>query len=119
MPEGQFSGTRATYEYTTEEGDVYLLTLDTTLGGLPAAGLSVATATTTGTTPPKRFKPRVVFWEGLISGRKVRKQLVCEADSTLYSSVKSQALTIDGVSGFTTGKKGERFSFAKLGLPPE
>lgn len=115
MPEGQYSGTRTTYEYTSENDVVYLLTLDTTLGDLSEAGLVAATSGTEGVSPPKRFKPRVVFWEGVLGGRKVRKELVCEANSTLYDSATSQALTIDGVEGFTTGKKGEKFTFLKLG----
>lgn len=115
MPEGQFSGERKTYEYTDDLGNVYLLTLDATLGDLTDNGLTEATETTTGTPAPKRFEPRVVFWQGTLSGKSVRKQLVCgDPNAPLYGLNVAQALTIDGVAGFTTGRKGEKLSFLKL-----
>lgn len=113
MPEGQFSGERAAYEYTSDNGTTYLLTLDKTLGDLAGTGLSAATSGSTAGTPPKRFKPRVVFWEGTLSGRKVRKQIVCDPDGTLFGDT-STALTVDGVAGSTTGRRGEKLTFVKL-----
>lgn len=115
MPEGQFTGTRATYEYVADDGSLYLISLDETLGGLTGTGLDLANDTTTGTELPKRFVPRVVYWQGDLDGRIVRKALVCNTDGALYGA-KSTALTIDGVDGSTTGRRGEKFTFRKL--PP-
>lgn len=115
MPEGQFSGARASYEYTSDTGASYLLTLDETLGTVANNGLVAATTATTAISAPKRFQPRVVYWQGTLDGRIVRKQLVCgTAAATLYASNVSQAVTIDGVAGVTTGRKGEQVSFLKL-----
>lgn len=115
MPEGQFSGERKTYEYTSDTGATYLLTLDATIGDLTDNGLTPATQTTTGIPAPKRFEPRVVFWSGLLGTKQVKKSLVCgTTDAPLYDLNISQALTIDGVNGTTTGRKGEKLSFLKL-----
>lgn len=114
MPEGQFSGSRTTYEYISDAGTTYLLKLDTTLGGLAGTGLTVATTGTAGVNKPLNFKPRVVYWQGVLNGNVVRKSLVCSASSTLYESNVPVALTIDGVAGSTTGRRGEQLSFASL-----
>jgi hypothetical protein len=116
MPEGQFSGSRASYEYTSDNGTVYLLTLDETLGGLTETGLVAATQGTTGIEPPKRFNPRVVFWQGELSGRQVRKQLVCNSNGSAYVDT-STAITVDGVDGITTGRRGEKLTFTRLPAP--
>lgn len=113
MPEGQFSGQRATYEYESDNGTIYLISLDETLGSITGSGLGLADSSTTGIELPKRFIPRVVFWQGDLNGRVVRKSLVCNTDGTLYTA-KSVALTIDGVEGSTTGRRGEKFTFRKL-----
>jgi pectate lyase len=118
MPEGQYTGQRQSYIYETDSGEAYVLLLDATLGGLNGTGLVVATAANAaGATPaPKRFKPRVVFWQGTLGTRTVRKQVVCgTVDATLYARDVSQALTIDGAQGSTTGRKGEKLTFVKLG----
>lgn len=113
MPEGQFSGPRAAYEYTSDNGSTYLLTLDQTLGGLMGTGLTAATSGSTAVSAPRRFKPRVVFWQGVLNGNQVRKEIVCDADGTLYTDT-SQALTVDGVAGSTTGRRGEKLTFVTL-----
>lgn len=118
MPEGQFSGIRKSYEYTSDLGIKYLLTLDETLGSIAGTGLTEATTETTADNAPGRFEPRVVYWQGTLGTRTVRKQIVCgTSDGTLYNSNKSQALTIDGTAGVTTGRKGEKISFLKLSTP--
>lgn len=114
MPEGQFGGSRATYEYIAESGAVYQLSLDETLGGITDAGLNRATTDTTATPAPKRFKPRGVYWEGTLDSKVRRKFIVCASTSTLYQSDTSQDVTIDGVAGKTTGRRGETLSFLKL-----
>ena len=113
MPEGQFSGQRAAYEYVSDDGSKYLLTLDVTLGGIGATGLTAASSGSTAVAKPDRFTPRVVFWQGILNGRTVRKELVCDADGTIYTN-NSQALTIDGVAGTTTGRRGEKLTFVRL-----
>lgn len=113
MAESQFTGSRAVYEYTADSGTVYLLTLDETLGGITGTGLTRATTGTTGINAPKRFEPRVVFWQGVLNGRIVRKSIVCNSSGTLYNDV-STALTIDEVDGSTTGRRGEKFTFVRL-----
>lgn len=117
MPEGQFTGSRQTYVYTNDAGEEYLITTDATLGDLENTGLVVATAANTaGASPaPKRFTPRAVYWQGELDGNVVRKRLVCgAAEADLYGSDISQAVTIDGVAGFTTGRVGEKLSFLRL-----
>lgn len=113
MPEGQFTGQRGSYVYTNDEGNTYLLTLDQTLGDIVGNGLVAATSTTVAGGPPARFKPRVVFWQGTLNGREVRKSIVCNSDGSLYTDV-SQALTIDGVAGVTTGRRGEKLTYVRL-----
>jgi len=111
MPEGQFSGSRAKYEYTSDSGTVYKLTLDATLGDIAGAGLTAAGAASTAANKPVGFKPRVVFWQGDLNGDTKRKEIVCNGTSTLYQTDVSQALTVDGVAGTITGRRGEKLTF--------
>lgn len=118
MPEGQYSGQRKSYIYESDAGKTYILLLDSTLASLANTGLVEATTANaaTATPAPKRFKPRVVFWQGTLNGRTVRKALVCgDVTSTLYAKDTSQDVTIDGVAGSTTGRRGEKLSFVALG----
>lgn len=118
MPEGQYTGARKAYLYTPDSGDnTYLISTDETLGGLAGSGLVLATTANIANAQPapKRFKPRVVFWQGVLDGRIVRKSIICGTTSaTLYDSDSPQAVTIDGVAGSTTGRRGERLSFLNL-----
>lgn len=118
MAEGQYSGVRRPYLYTSDSGEVFLLSKDETLGDLAGTGLTRATTGNVGnaTPVPKRFEPRGVYWQGELGGRVVRKFLVCAADGTLYVGNTPQAVTIDGVAGSTTGKRGERLTFVTI--PP-
>lgn len=121
MAEGQFTGARQNYIYEADGDSKYIITTDATLGDLAGTGLVVATSgNVAGASPaPKRFEPRVVFWQGENGGRIVRKELICgTTEATLYNNDVSQALTIDGVAGFTTGRKGEKLSFLRLGAAP-
>lgn len=111
MPEGQFSGSRAKYEYLSDSGTIFKLTLDETLGNIEAAGLTVALPTSTAVNKPTGFKPRVVFWQGTLNGDVKRKEIVCGRTSTLYATDASQALTVDGVAGVITGRRGEKLTF--------
>ena len=115
MPEGQFTGSRGKYVYATDTGKNYILTLDTTLATLAGTGLVAFDPENPGTaTPaPRRFKPRVVFWQGTTGaflGK--RKALVCgSVTAALYATESGGALTVDGAAGKTTGRRGEKLTF--------
>lgn len=113
MPEGQYTGERSTYEYTSDKDEKFFMVLDDTLGGISQLNMPLAGGDSTAGNPPKRFKPRVVFWQGVLDGREVRKTLVCNRTSPAYAN-RSIAITIDGVQGKTTGRRGERFTFPSL-----
>lgn len=116
MPEGQFLGNRGRYVYTDDAGAKILLTLDNTLvmvnSGLevydpenPPAGCISA--------PGPRFKERVVFWEGTEAGfAGKRKELISGTNNSgLYATNLPVQITLDQVTGITTGRRGERRSF--------
>lgn len=117
MAEGQFTGKRAYYIYTAEGGRQFLIQTDKTLGDIANNGLVAANKTNAANIgfPPKRFQPRGVHWQGELNDSPVRKFIICGTSAaSLYASVASVALTIDGVSGGTTGRRGEKFSFVNL-----
>ena len=111
---GQFSGSRGKYTYTSDTGAKYYLTLDEDLV-IVGSGLSpYDPATDVGyTPPPKRFKPRVVFWRATGAGFVgKRKALVAGiATDDLYSFDGPQTFSVDGVAGITTGRRGEKITF--------
>lgn len=114
-------GPKKKYKYTMDDGTVIKLRLDATYGDLAEAGLDELTTADNAGNKPLNFTPRVVYWQsdaeqddgsgGTTTAAVRRRQIVCASDSTLYTSVDQQNLTIDGVSGFTTGRKGEQISF--------
>lgn len=113
MPEGQYTGQRGKYVYTSDDGRTYVLTMDATLV-LSNSGLTVFDPANPGSAQnkPMRFRPRGVYWEGDLNGRPVRKRLIAgTAASGLFSAASSQAITIDGVAGNTTGRVGERLTY--------
>ena len=124
MPEGQFLGKKGSYLYATDSGIIYVIQRDQTLATLPGTDFTPATDAASLLSPtPKRFQARGVHWQGVlgdgVNGRIVRKFIICfTPTSTLYASDVSQNLTVDGVLGFTTGKRGEQLSFARLALSP-
>ena len=112
MPEGQFLGTRSAYVYTTDAEDLYILQLDDTLASLAGTELDDYTGQANTKPAPKRFSPRIVYWES--DDRTKRKRIVCgKPDAALYGQETSSALTIDGISGFTTGRVGEKLTYVK------
>ncbi|HEX7762729.1 MAG TPA: hypothetical protein VF433_03870 [Cellvibrio sp.] len=115
MPEGQFTGSRDSYVYTSDTGNLYVLQLDETLGDLAGADLDAFDPANPGTATPKptRFSPRGVYWQATATGFEgKRKFIICgTTDATLYNSSVRQALTVDGVAGTTTGRRGEKQSF--------
>ena len=112
MPEGQFLGSKSKYVYETDSGEEYVIRRDDTLAALTGTGLvAYDPATNAGASPaPGRFKPRVVFWES--TDGQYRKEVICgTVTAELYSSDVAQTLTIDGIAGSTTGRRGEKLSF--------
>lgn len=109
MPEGQYVGPKASYIYTSDNGTQFAMYRDTdlVLGG--ATGLEPYTETASFAFPlPRGLKPRGVYWLGYIGSRPVRKFLICGSlDAPLYITDSSTSLTIDGIPGAITGKKGE------------
>lgn len=115
-------GSRGKYKYTMDDGTVIKLRLDATYGDLTPCGLSpVATADNAGN-KPSNFKPRVVFWipnadiaaaDGQVarSRESLRRELVCAADSPAFTSKDQFSISIDGIAGQTTGRRGEQISF--------
>lgn len=114
MPEGQYTGSRKSYTYTSDDGQKYRLVLDSTLAEVAGVNLPPSTQTDGGFPKPIRFKPRGVYWQGELDGTTRRKFLVCNLPSTLYGASISTELTIDGVAGKTTGRRGEKLSFPPL-----
>ncbi len=114
MPEGQFTGSRDSYVYTMDDGRAIILRLDSTLvlagSGLTPYDPESPPANVTG--KPYRFRPRAVYWQATGAGFEGRRKLliVGTPGSTVWQSRVSQALTIDGVEGQTSGKRGESFS---------
>lgn len=106
---GNSLGLRKWYLYVGDSGVSYSYLTDVDL-----ATASGATADATFPNMPKRFKPRVVFVEGVsATGQKLRKSLIVPTnDSTLYSPQTSQVVNIDAVAFQTTGRRGETASFA-------
>lgn len=63
--------------------------------------------------PPKRFKPRIVYWQATGAGfvGKRKKLVAGIAAEDLYAFDGRQPLTIDTVTGVTTGRRGEKLTF--------
>lgn len=117
MTQGQFTGPRGSFLYTSDAGKQYVLTLDNTLGTVVGNGLTPATTSNANAaqSKPQRFKPRGVHWQSTDALQPGRKFLVCgSALSALYAEDVSVEVTIDNVVGVTTGRRGEQFSFPKL-----
>lgn len=105
---GNTLGPRERVAYTSDSGAIYNLETDANLAD--AAGLPSATAGT-GSRKPSRFKPRVVFVEGLVGGVRVRKELIVNADNALYDTDSSGTVVIDTVTFTSTGRRGETLSY--------
>lgn len=117
MPIGQFTGSRQTYIYVADDNNSYLLTMDETLGSIDGSGNTVATVANSAdaSNRPVRFEPRGVHWQATAAPIGARKFIVCgDRTDDLYTAETSQAVTIDGVAGVTTGRRGEQFTYARL-----
>lgn len=114
-------GPKKKYKYIMDDGTVIKLRLDATYGDLAATGLSALTTADNAVNKPSNFTPRVVFWQsnptqddgagGTQENPVVRRSFVCAADSPAYTSVDQFSITVDGIEGQTTGRKGETVSF--------
>lgn len=114
MPEGQFSGSRSRYVYTNDSGDDYILRLDDTLAALSTTLTAFDPANPgTAVKKPDGFKPRGVYWIATATGFEGRKKfIVCgDGSDALYDTTTGATLTVDGVAGRTTGRKGESLTF--------
>lgn len=100
-------GQRGYYAYTDDVGTQFKYQTDRDLG--TAVG-----ATLNSTLPdlPRRFRPRGIYVEATVSGRRVRKFVICPtADNEAYASNASQVVTIAGTAFNSTGRRGERATF--------
>lgn len=115
MPEGQFSGQKDSYVYTSDNGTQFAIRRDRSLILGESTGLTLYDASAPfAFALPRGFKPRGVYWQGLLNTRVVRKFLICGTlDAVLYVTDSSSAVVVDGVSGVITGKRGEQSSFVK------
>lgn len=117
MPVGTFRKPPAPYKYTKDDGTDIILCLDETVASATGNGMVKQTTASDLGGAPLRFEPRVVFWQAVVDGKKRRKEVVCQADSALFKKKGSSTLTIDGVAGVTTGRRGEQQSFICTVLP--
>lgn len=117
MAEGQFTGERCAYVYVMEDGTPIQLVLDRTIAEVVGTGLVLAQADDGSVSKPINFTPRGVYWQGELDGKQKRKFLPCSFPSPLYGNNVSAPVTIDGVVGRTTGRVGEKLSFARYCAP--
>lgn len=121
MPEtGNRLGARARYLYNSDDiGVVYIMELDASYE-IAGAGVGAAAperydpdnppAGVTICPPPKGFTPRVVFAKA--SDNRTRREIKCMSNtSELYSTSRSQTITLAEESFTTTGRRGEKQSF--------
>lgn len=107
-------GDRAYYRYTDDDGENFSYLTDV---GLATA--SGAILDDTRPSFPRRFSPRIVYCEANVDGRVARKALIVpDPTSELYASNVSQSVIIEGTTFTTTGRRGERRSFASNIAPP-
>jgi hypothetical protein len=108
---GNILGGRSYYGYTDDGGNDYSILQDDTLANAMGASPDDGNPQ-----PPRRFKPRGVYVEAIIGGRKKRKFLIApDATSAFYNSNVTQVFAIDGVNYDSTGRRGEALSFARNG----
>lgn len=105
---GNRLGSKTRVVYTSDTGAEYNMRIDPDLV-ISNSGL---VAGSTGSTPPSRFSPRVVFAQLEEAGKIYRKKLVAGTnDSGLYATNTPQVIVIDTASFTTTGRKGEKQTF--------
>lgn len=114
MAEGQFLGSKDKFTYTTDSGKSIVLTLDTDLvmsnSGLAAYDAASPPANVTGKF--NRFKPRGVYWQATAANYEGRRKFLIAgtANAALYTADAPTTVTVDGIAGITTGKRGESYT---------
>lgn len=112
---GNILGGRSYYGYTDDNGTTYSILQDDTLANAVGAALD-----DTNPAPPRRFEARGVYVETIVGTRTKRKFLICPlVTSAFYNSNTTQVFSIDGVDYSSTGRRGERLSFARNGDPQD
>lgn len=107
MPEiGNKLGERAWYQYTDDTGENYSVQLDSTNAEVMGFELNDENPNL-----PRRFTMRGVYAENSDGARKFLPAPT--ADSDVYSSNISVTLAIDTEEFKTTGRKGEKVSYAR------
>lgn len=106
---GNILGGRSYYQYTDDAGNNYSLLQDDTLanamGSVPNDSFQ---------NPPRRFEARGVFVEANVNGRIKRKFLIAPTVATgFYAANTTTTFNIDGVDYNSTGRKGEKVTFAR------
>ncbi len=108
---GNILGGRSYYLYTDDSGTDYSILQDDTLANATGGSLNDQNPA-----PPRRFEARGVYVEANIGGRIKRKFLICPlVTSAFYNSNTTQVFNIDGVDYSSTGRRGEKLSFARNG----
>lgn len=115
MAEGQELGPKASYIYVTDSQDSYVIYRDTDLAMSAITGLTPYTEGSPDLDNlPRGLMPRGVYWLGYDGIRPVRKFLICGTqDATLFLLKGSGPVTIGGIKGFTTGRRGEKKRMAR------
>lgn len=104
---GNRLGIRGNFLYEDDLGNQFTVRTDVDLA--TAAGLAAAVAGAPSL--PKRFRPRGVYVQSTAAPIARKFLVVGDVTSTLYAANGRQAVTIDGESFTTTGRKGEQASF--------
>lgn len=108
---GNTLGPRGYYTYTSDSGVNYNILTDTDL----ATAMGLTPGVSGNPQLPRRFYPRIVYAEATIGGRLVRKRLVAGTnDNTVYAAEGSTTVTVDGQTFTTTGRRGEKVTFASI-----
>lgn len=121
MPEGQFQGPKDTYIYVADDNRTYRITRDVTLANIDGVDLVVATVQNSDDfyDISSRITPRGVHWQATEGNLNRRKFLICGSkNAALFVAPNSQPVTVDGVAGVTTGRRGEATRFRKVKNAP-
>lgn len=111
------TGPKSWYIYTTDSLVQHGVFLSDDIAAI--AGFPLATVPTPEM--PRRSAMRHVWVETRAAGVTYRKRIPCPTvDNTLYAGEVSQPVDIGTVTWYTTGRRGEEFSFPRYseGPPP-
>ena len=112
---GNILGGRSYYGYTADNGDTYSILMDDSLATAVSGVLNDSNPA-----PPRRFSPRGVYVEVTVGGRLKRKKLtIPDPTSALYTNITTTDFVIDGVTYKSTGRVGEKITFARNADAPD